>query len=101
MTLFAQKELYYVKPGTLFAFDAQKFAADFSFSPMLTGAGADGGYHFCQDIADHLTGVHGLSGVAYPSRQMALQGKTGMCIALLPQSWQLESGKLMIFEQRP
>jgi RES domain-containing protein len=94
---FNLKELYHVTSGSFFAFNAAKFANDFSLSPMLTGAESDGGYEFCQELAAHVTG-YGLSGVAYPSRQMALQGKTGMCMALLPQSWQLESGKLMIFE---
>lgn len=96
---FDNKEVYHVKPGSIFAFDAQRFANQFSVSPLLTGAEQDGGYKFCQDIASHLTGNHGLSGVAYPSRQMALQGKTGFCIALLPQTWQLNSGKLEIFDK--
>jgi RES domain-containing protein len=96
---FDQKELYQVKSGSFYAFNAEKFANDYSLSPMLTGAESDGGYKFCQELAAHVTG-YGLSGIAYPSRQMALQGKTGMCMALLPQSWQLESGKLMIFEPR-
>lgn len=98
---FDNKELYHVKPGPIFAFDAQKFANDFTLSPLLTGAQEDGGYKFCQNIASLLTGNYGLSGVAYPSRQMALDGKTGFCIALLPQKWQLDSGRLEFFYKTP
>ncbi len=96
---FKDKALYYVNPCSIFAFDAQRFAKDFSFSPMLTGAEKDGGYQFSQDLAEHLVNTQGLSGVAYPSRQMALEGKTGMCIAILPQNSQLDSGKLLIFHK--
>lgn len=97
---FNNKELYHVKSGPIFAFDAQKFATQFSLSPLLTSAEQDGGYKFCQDIASYLVDSKGLSGIAYPSRQMALQGKTGFCIALLPHTSQLESGKLEIFKKR-
>jgi hypothetical protein len=97
---FDNKELYTVKPGSVFAFDARKFAQKFSFMPLLTSAQTDGGYQFCQDIAEHLTKNEGLSGIYYPSRQMVLEGKTGMCIALLPNTWQLNSGKLEIFERK-
>lgn len=96
---FHEKEVYKVKAGSVFAFDAQKFATESSLMDMLTGAQTDGGYRFCQELASHLTTKEGLSGVFYPSRQMALHGKSGMCIALLPQTWQLDSGKLYIFER--
>ncbi|MFZ5496134.1 MAG: RES family NAD+ phosphorylase [Verrucomicrobiota bacterium] len=93
-------ELYHVGPGSIHVFDAQRFAQDYSFGSLLTGSVEEGSYKFCQELATHLTGSCGISGVYYPSRQMALSGKTGWCVALLPQASQLVDGKLYIFERR-
>ncbi|WP_269537064.1 RES family NAD+ phosphorylase [Cerasicoccus fimbriatus] len=95
---FNEKDLYRVKPGTIYVFDAYKFATDNCLNHPLTGSPEDGSYKFCQDIAYCLTMDHGLSGVRYPSRQMALKSKSGQCIVLLPQEHQLVNGELRIFQ---
>lgn len=95
---FDQKELYRVQAGSIYAFDAQRFAENYNLSHPLTGSQEEGSYEFCQNIACHLTDKYGLSGVYYPSRQMALVGCSGQCIALLPKHHQLVSGELRIFE---
>lgn len=97
---FENKVLHSVKPTTIYAFDAQRFAQKFTLTQYLTGAEEDGGYSFCQELAGILVSQYSLSGVAYPSRQMALADSSGMCIALLPQQYQLNDGKLEIFEPR-
>jgi RES domain-containing protein len=96
---YDQKELYRVQKGSIFAFDAQKFADANSLNHPLTGAKEEGSYAFCQSIACNLTETHGLSGVLYPSRQMALLGCSGQCIVLLPKTHQLVSGELQIFQE--
>jgi RES domain-containing protein len=96
---FDQKELYRVNTGSIFAFDALRFAETHGLNHPLTGAKHEGSYEFCQAIATQLTEEHGLSGVLYPSRQMALSGHSGQCIVLLPQPHQLISGALQIFQK--
>jgi RES domain-containing protein len=93
-------ELYHVNPGIIRVFNATKFAQDNLLSPLLTGSADEGGYEFCQQLASHLTGTCGISGVCYPSRQMALGGNTGTCVVMLPQCSQLVDGKLCIFEKK-
>jgi hypothetical protein len=96
---YDQKELYRVQAGSIFTFDAQRFADTFSLNHPLTGTKEEGSYEFCQSIACHLTQTHGLSGILYPSRQMALSGCSGQCIVLLPKPHQLVSGELRIFQE--
>jgi RES domain-containing protein len=97
---FDNKEPYQLEGDSIFAFDAGRFATDFSLSQALTGSQEDGGYDFCQTLANYLTETEGLTGIFYPSRQMAMQDKSGFCIALLPQTHQLIDGKLKIFKKR-
>jgi len=96
---FLEKEIYRVKTGSIFAFDALRFAQAHNLNHPLTGAKDEGSYQFCQAIAAQLTDSYGLSGVLYPSRQMALSGSSGKCIVLLPQPHQLVSGTLQIFHK--
>lgn len=95
---YDQKTLYRVQTCSIFAFDAHKFACAYSLNHPLTGAKEEGSYTFCQSIANYLTETHGLSGVLYPSRQMALSGYSGQCIVLLPKPHQLVSDELQIFQ---
>ena len=94
---YDNRTLYNIQPGSILLFNAGRFANDNSLMHLLTGSKEDGAYEFCQKLATYVTESCGITGVAYPSRQMALNGHTGMCIALLPQHWQLENNELRIF----
>jgi RES domain-containing protein len=96
---YDEKELYRVKPSNIIAFDAYKFAEDYSLTHPLTSAQEEGSYEFCQEIAGYLTQSKNLSGVYYPSRQRAVNEETGNCIVLLPKPHQLMSGTLQIFQK--
>jgi RES domain-containing protein len=97
---YDKKKLYKVQSKYIKAFDAKRFAEQYSLSHPLTGAKEEGSYEFCQSISECLTETYGLSGVLYPSRQMALSNRSGQCLVLLPKTHQLVNGELRIFQEK-
>lgn len=81
-----ERELYSVKPQTIYAFDVINFARDYNLEDILLAAKESGGHQVCQEISTHLTASQGLTGIYYESHQMRQKGETGYCVCVLPRA---------------
>lgn len=79
------RELYSIKPQTVYAFDVLTFAKDRNLDEVVLAAKEHGGHEVCQELSTYLTTSHGLTGVFYQSYQMEQRGETGYCICVLPR----------------
>jgi hypothetical protein len=82
----AVRELYGVKPQTIYAFDVISFATDKKLEDVLLAAKESGGHQVCQELSTYLTASQGLTGIFYQSYQMLQKGETGYCVCVLPRA---------------
>jgi hypothetical protein len=91
-----ERELFKVAPTDIHAFDLAAWSkANGQYENFLQSK-QDGGHGVCQQVADQLTHVHGLSGILYNSEPMYAAGSTGYCLAVLPPSGQLVDGRFFV-----
>lgn len=83
---FAERDLYRIKRHTINAFDLPQYAKDNGCEDEFLKAKDEGGYEICQSIAQHLNSRVAVTGVLYNSYESNLQGKSGQCVALFPES---------------
>ncbi|MHB1078220.1 MAG: RES family NAD+ phosphorylase [Prosthecobacter sp.] len=80
-----ERDLYSVKPQTIYAFDVLSFATDKNLDDVLLAAKNSGGHQVCQELSNYLTATRGLTGIFYQSYQMLQRGQTGYCVCVLPR----------------
>lgn len=77
---------YRMMSGLYTAFDTITFAQRHGLTDNFRSSRESGGYGFCQDVAEIVTGLDTtISGMLYASYEMAKDGKEGYCLAILPQ----------------
>lgn len=83
----AEKQLYVLRPGPYVAFNTRQFAADHGLNDAFLKSKDDHGYGFCQDVAARVMTLDPtISGMLYTSYPMYVEGKQGVCLAILPPS---------------
>ncbi len=83
---WTDRDLYRIKPHTVRAFDLPRFAADNDCNDLFLKSKEQGGYEICQAVAEHFNNELAVTGVLYNSYQSHLQGGSGYCLALFPES---------------